>query len=171
MINLLQHLNFSDEEIVEVENEFFGGHGTFNLEQRRVINCFSSENIQACPGSGKTTTLAAKLLLLKKRLHPGLNGGICILTHTNVAVDIIKGRLGSEASAFYSNYPNFLGTIQSFVNKFLAIPAYKQEFGSSIEAIDDEIFFTLIEKRHRTAPNALAYLSRNKGIEHLGIKV
>lgn len=169
MVSYLQTLQFTDEEIREVEKRFFGEQGQFNLEQRRVIRCFSKENIQACPGSGKTTTLAAKLLLLRNKIPRGLNGGICILTHTNVAVDMIKERLGHEGAAFYSSYPNYLGTIQSFVNKYLAIPAYKQTYKSSIEAIDDDVFYAVIGRRSNYAFNAASYLSRNKGIEHLGV--
>jgi len=169
MIDLTSTLSFTDEEIEKIETQFFGVGGSFNSEQKRVINCFSKENIQACPGSGKTTTLAAKLLLLKTKLHRGINGGVCILTHTNVAVDMIKERLGTEGAAFYNNYPNYLGTIQSFVNKYLAIPAYKQIYKSSIEAIDDDVFYAVIGRRTRSASNAASYLSRSKQIDHLGV--
>ena len=168
MINFLQTIVFSDEEIKEVEKTFFPLGTTFNSEQRNVIGCFSKQNIQACPGSGKTTTLAAKLLLLRKKLPKNIKGGICILTHTNVAVDIIKQRLGAENAAFYTNYPNYLGTIQSFINKFLAIPAYRDIFKKPLQAIDDEIFYSIIEKRQRQASTAAIFLSRSKGIDSLG---
>lgn len=162
----LNNIRFSDNEIQKVEELYFGGKSSFNAEQRTVIRCFTQENIQACPGSGKTTTLAAKLLLLKEKITSGNEMGICILTHTNVAVDIIKERLGAEAAAFYSNYPNFLGTIQSFVNKFLAIPAYKTLYGKSLEIIDDEVYKSVFHRRIQTARNALSYFTR-KGIDDM----
>lgn len=170
MIKFLQSLTFSEDEINYIAQQFFGKDGKFNAEQINVISCFSKENIQACPGSGKTTTLAAKLLLLQKYIQNQALGGICILTHTNVAVDIIKKRLGNEGSAFYSNYPNYLGTIQSFVNRFLAIPAFRQIYQSGVQAIDDDIYFSMMGRRQvREARNAVPYLSRSKQIDHLGV--
>jgi DNA helicase-2/ATP-dependent DNA helicase PcrA len=168
MINFLQTLTFSEDEIKSIEKLFFKNDVTFNLEQRNVISCFSKENIQACPGSGKTTTLAAKLLLLRQKLPHNTRGGICILTHTNVAVDIIKKRLGHESAVFYSNYPNYLGTIQSFVNKFLAAPAYQYKNKKTLQAVDDDLYQSIIEKRKQQALITLKYLSRNKGIDDLG---
>ncbi len=168
MIDFLPTISFSEEEISVVETQFFGTGNTFNPEQRSVINCFSKENIQACPGSGKTTTLAAKLLLLKNRLHKGINGGICILTHTNVAVEMIRERLGADGAAFYNNYPNYLGTIQSFINKYLAIPAYRAIYKKSLEAIDDDIYYAIINRRHLEAVKAEIVLS-NQRIEDIGI--
>lgn len=168
MIEVLKTINFSLEEIDAIENLFFDGRSVFNDEQSKVINCFSSQNIQACPGSGKTTTLAAKLLLLRNNLGSRHNGGVCILTHTNVAVEIIKKRLGPQASDYYSSYPNFLGTIQSFVNKFLAAPGYRSIFKKQITAIDDDVFYSIMEKKQVRAYNAVLYLSRNKNIDRLG---
>lgn len=169
MTNITDSISYSDEEISNIEHLFFGGNSTFNEEQKRVIRCFSSENIQACPGSGKTTTLAAKLLLLRNRLQATRNlAGVCILTHTNVAVETIKEKLGSDAASFYSNYPNFLGTIQAFVNKYLSIPFYRYQFNKSVESIDDDVFFSIISKRERQAASALAYLSRSGLADHLG---
>lgn len=168
MIDLLNSISFTEEEIQAIEDRFFGPGIHFNAEQKQVINCFSKQNIQACPGSGKTTTLAAKLLLLRSKLSNKTQGGVCILTHTNVAVETIKERLGSEGAAFYTNYPNFLGTIQSFVNKFLTIPAYKQTYNTSIEAIDDEVFYAVMGRRQHTARNAITYFSRSLQIDHLG---
>ncbi|PIF71303.1 UvrD-helicase domain-containing protein [Flavobacterium sp. 2] len=168
MIELIKDIAFTEEEIEVIENLFFEGTSVFNDEQANVINCFSSQNIQACPGSGKTTTLAAKLLLLKKNLSSKHDGGVCILTHTNVAVDIIKKRLGTQASDYYSSYPNFLGTIQSFVNKFLAMPAYKSIFKNQLTAIDDDVFYAVMAKKQHRAYKAMMYLSVNKGIDNLG---
>jgi len=168
MIDLVNSPRFTEAEIQDIELKFFGPDVHFNEEQKNVINCFSKQNIQACPGSGKTTTLAAKLLLLRPKLTKNIQGGVCILTHTNVAVETIKERLGAEGAAFYSNYPNFLGTIQSFVNKFLAVPAYKQIYNTSVESIDDEVFYAVMSRRQHTAPNAVSYLSRSQQIDHLG---
>ena len=55
------------------------------------------------------------------------NRGICVLTHTNVAIDKIKLEAETYASKLFS-YPNHFGTIQSFVDKYLAIPWYILKF-------------------------------------------
>ena len=57
-----------------------------------ILEAMTSIDVQACPGSGKTTLIATKLILLaKKWQYP--HQGICVLSHTNVAKDEIIGRL------------------------------------------------------------------------------
>lgn len=168
MDNFFESLVISDGDIEEVEDSFFNSRSAFNAEQRQAIRIFSSQNIQACPGSGKTTTLAAKLRILKDKLPANNKSGICILTHTNVAVEIIKEKLGPKYSGFYLNYPNFLGTIQSFTNRFLAIPFYKTLYKHPISNIDDDLFYSLIGRLQKTAYGASMYLSSAKKIDHFG---
>lgn len=132
----------TDEDIQEVE-KFLGIQ--FNEGQKKVIRFWDTVDIQACPGSGKTTTLAAKLIILISKLPPGLQQGICVITHTNIAVKEIKEKLGHYAS-FYSRYPNHFGTIQSFVDKYLAIPAYKNEFKKAPKIVDDQLYNMEISK-------------------------
>ncbi|MHC4517210.1 MAG: UvrD-helicase domain-containing protein [Planctomycetota bacterium] len=83
-------------------------------------------NLQAVPGSGKTTALLAKLLILEKHLPFEDGSGILVLSHTNAAVEEITGRIGLHCPRLFA-YPNFVGTIQSFVNQFLAQP-YSQSY-------------------------------------------
>lgn len=47
--------------------------------------------------------------------------GICVLSHTNVAVDEIKKRLSGYADKLLG-YPNYIGTIQSFIDRFVTLP-------------------------------------------------
>lgn len=69
---------------------------------------------------------------------PLSNGkGICVLTHTNVAIDEIKSKLNSQAEVLF-NYPNYFGTIQGFVDKFLTIPYYNSVEENPLAIIDDE---------------------------------
>ena len=141
---------------------------SFNDGQKKVIRFCTSTEIQACPGSGKTTTLAAKLIILANKIPKSFKQGICIITHTNVAVEEIKNKLGSYSS-FYFNYPNHFGTIQSVVDKYFTIPAYKNEFKSS-PIIDNDSYFSIIERaKSREIEGAKTYLSRSKSIEHLGV--
>ena len=74
------------------------------------------------------------------------NKGICVLTHTNVAIDEIKRRMGKASSVLFT-YPNFFGTIQSFVDKFLAIPAFVEEYGHRNVSIDSSLAENIFWKR------------------------
>ncbi|MGF1817160.1 UvrD-helicase domain-containing protein, partial [Vibrio splendidus] len=65
----------------------------FDQERRKAIKGFS--DIQACPGSGKTTLIAAKLILLAKSWQQSTSG-ICVLSHTNVAKNEIISRLEGD---------------------------------------------------------------------------
>ena len=76
----------------------------------------------AVPGSGKTTTLVAKLAILAKK-WPFSNAGICVLSHTNVAREEIESKLGNtvEGKQLLS-YPHFIGTLHSFFDTLFVLP-------------------------------------------------
>lgn len=129
----------SDVDINKAEKIFLKNGQSFDEERRNFIKCIDkSLHLQACPGSGKTTALLAKLYILSEKMPFEKNQGICILTHTNGAINIIKNKLGEKANRMF-NHPNFFGTIQSFVDKYLAIPAYIKCFGYRPNYIDTEI--------------------------------
>jgi len=138
----MEILEITDQDIRRAEALFFPEGGTFadqNNERYRFIKCLGrSIHLQACPGSGKTTALLAKLYLLSEKMPFENNRGICCLTHTNVAIDIIKKRLGDKADRLF-HYPNFFGTIQSFVDRYLGIPAFIRIFGHRLKYVNDEI--------------------------------
>ncbi|MDP3393067.1 UvrD-helicase domain-containing protein [Sediminibacterium sp.] len=158
-------LNITDEDIAFVENHF---GFEFNEGQKKNIRYWDSTDIQACPGSDKTTTLAAKLIILANKIPKSFKQGVCVITHTNVAVAEIKSKLDSYSN-FYFNYPNHFGTIQSVVDKFFTIPAYKNEFKSS-PTIDNDSYYDMIERaKSREIEAAKSYLSRSKNIEFLGV--
>ncbi|MFA0693159.1 UvrD-helicase domain-containing protein [Vibrio splendidus] len=123
----------SDEDIIEVEKEL---GVNFDDLRREIIKNF--DDVQACPGSGKTTMVAAKLLIIAKSWTPKQKG-VCVLTHTNVAKEEIISRLEKNSYGVrLLTYPHFIGTIQEFVNRFLAVP-YLRSSGCSIEQIDDDV--------------------------------
>lgn len=144
----------TDKDIQDVE-KYLGIQ--FNEGQKKIIRFWDTIDIQACPGSGKTTTLAAKLIILIKKLPQGFQQGICIITHTNIAVKEIKEKLGQYA-IFYSRYPNHFGTIQSFVDKYLAIPAYKNEFKKTPKIVDDQTYSSEIRKLPQLKYGTLNFL-------------
>lgn len=105
-----------------------------------ILRSMRSIDVQACPGSGKTTLIATKLILLAKK-WPLSHQGVCVLSHTNVAKDQIIDRIersnSVEAQRLVS-YPHFIGTIQEFVNRFLALPHIRSGGVSDVIIDNDE---------------------------------
>lgn len=133
--------NITQEEIKKVESILLPEGETFgdnNSERVKIIKDIEDScHIVACPGSGKTTVLLAKLLILAERMPFDNNQGICVLTHTNVAIDEIKEKAGAAGDKLFK-YPNFFGTIQSFVDTYLARPALAKYYNSVPAVIDTE---------------------------------
>lgn len=137
----MSELEITDNDIDEFLQDYNQRHSDqsmaleFDDDRRTIIK--SWEDIQACPGSGKTTIVAAKLLILEKKLRSA-DMGVCVLTHTNVARNEIIARIESHPSGFrLTQYPNFIGTIQEFVNRFLAAP-YLRSIEMNPVRIDDD---------------------------------
>ncbi|NUK08652.1 ATP-dependent helicase [Streptomyces lunaelactis] len=106
-------------------------------DQLAFLQSRESLDLQAAPGSGKTTLLAAKLCLLGQSWRSA-NQGICVLSHTNTAKDQIISRAKNlPAGRTLLQYPHFIGTIQTFVNTFFALP-YLRSRGIDVQFIDDE---------------------------------
>lgn len=110
-----------------------------DTERQEALLENNSRDFNAVPGSGKTSLLAAKLLLLAKK-WPHTHRGLCILSHTNVAREEVTRRLSKsvEGSRLLA-YPHYIGTIHGFVNQFLAMAVLRRR-GLKIDLIDDEIF-------------------------------
>ncbi|MGG4471201.1 UvrD-helicase domain-containing protein [Paenibacillus alvei] len=139
-------IEITDEDINIIEKFLLPDGNSFNENHRTVIKNLESVDIKACPGSGKTTSLIAKLLILEKKLPFKNNRGICVLTHTNVGVnEIINNSSQKEGNRLFQ-YPNHISTIQVFVNKYLAIPSYKQFFNGNVYSIDMETYIETFNK-------------------------
>ena len=133
-------------------------------------------DLLAVPGSGKTTALQAKLYCLSKLRPRSATDGILVLSHTNAAVDEIKKKL-SKACPNLFEYSNFVGTIQDFVDSYLAIPYYNIRYSNPISRIDTAIcreeFSKSIESKWIRNDNVWSLYKYN-GIEqakNFGIKV
>lgn len=109
----------------------------FADDARNVINSWDSNDILACPGSGKTTVLIAKLKLIADELPLKDGRGVCVLSHTNVAVNELKTKLGQSAERLLS-YPNFVGTIQTFVDQYITFPFLRQFADASIQVVSND---------------------------------
>ncbi len=144
--------------IEQIEKELLPQGCSFSLERREFIQCMETRDVNACAGSGKTTALIAKLMILDRFFMPfPQNKGVCVLTHTNVAIDEIKEKLGANSKLL--NYPNFFGTIQAFVDKFLAVPMYVKRFQKRPARIDNDWY----EDSLKSIGN---YLLSDKNKEH-----
>ena len=95
-------------------------------------------DVSACPGSGKTTLVVAKLAIMARK-WPHKTSGICVLSHTNVAREEIQNKLGhTPVGHRLLGYPHFIDTIHTFANRFLALP-YLQSNGYPSPLIDDDV--------------------------------
>ncbi|WP_158146877.1 UvrD-helicase domain-containing protein [Vibrio fluvialis] len=127
---------FTDEDIRWVEG-ILGLNDGFDSHQLKVLRNLSNIDVEACPGSGKTTVLVAKLALLARYWKPK-SQGICVLSMTNAAREEIQERLGctSEGQKLL-HPPHFIGTIHSFFSDYLAKP-FLNSNNMAIVSIDDD---------------------------------
>lgn len=152
----------SDRDIQTVE-ELLLPHGAhFPEDARNVIRCWHSTDVAACPGSGKTTVLLAKLKLLADRMPLENGAGICVLSHTNVAIDEIKNRLSAYADRLLS-YPNYIGTIQSFIDRFVTMPYLRNISGQNVQVVDSLTYaqHALNKMQHNAKYRTLDYVTKN----------
>ena len=127
-----------DIHIAEAERLLIGNNH-FDQERLDFIKSLDSCDLLAVPGSGKTTALQAKLYCLSKLRPFSSTSGILVLSHTNAAVDEIKKKLSQSCPELFE-YPNFVGTIQDFVDTFLAIPYYNCRYSHAITSINTTIY-------------------------------
>ncbi|GAA5437642.1 MULTISPECIES: UvrD-helicase domain-containing protein [Deinococcus] len=157
----------TDEAITRLEARWsrtFTRPFAFDEERRVVLRQLGSCDVQACPGSGKTTLLTAKLELLLEQ-WPEDGRGICVLSHTNAARDEVIKKLGAKGSALLRR-PHFIGTIQSFINAFLATQEAVERFGVRPWAFDDGAHYALMRRKQATLTfQRRAYYARSFGTD------
>lgn len=88
-------------------------------EQKKVLSASGKFVLRACPGSGKTFSVSAKIEELLKTWNSSYQG-IAALSFTNVAWKEIEKNLIDHKINF--RYPHFIGTIDSFINKYIFLP-------------------------------------------------
>lgn len=135
-IERLKSIEITDADIQWVEG-VMNGKIQFDNARKQVIKNMESIDIQAFPGSGKTTILVAKLAILAKKWTFS-NAGICVLSHTNVAREEIEDRLGnSDVGRKLLSYPHFIGTVHSFCDTYITLPWLRSN-GYQINVIDTQ---------------------------------
>lgn len=118
----------------------------FNDERREFITNLSTCDLLAVPGSGKTTALLAKLYCISQNMPFEDGSGILVLSHTNHAIEEIEKQLKGYCPKLFE-YPNFIGTVQSFVNKYIANQACYEKYGTYIKKNDDDLVYEFILRK------------------------
>ena len=161
-------IEITEGDIAYAEKLLLPAGKSFDDERRAFIRCMDSRDVIACPGSGKTTALLAKILVLAKKMPFEDNRGICVLTHTNVAINEIKQKADHAAADALFRYPNFFGTIQGFVDQFLTLPSYRSEFQKPIVVIDNNRFFSELERLYSKDYKLKSWMEHRGGLSTLG---
>ena len=138
-------IQIKDEHIKLAQSIFINGNDFDNEERIPFIKNLDTCDLLAVPGSGKTTALMAKLYCISQLMPFSDGSGILVLAHTNQAVDEIEKKLKKHSPKLFE-YPNFIGTIQSFTNRFLANQACFENYGSYIRKNDDELYENEVDK-------------------------
>ncbi|HDS1692670.1 MULTISPECIES: UvrD-helicase domain-containing protein [Pseudomonas] len=134
--------------------------------RRDFLKSMNTLDVAACPGSGKTTLVVAKLAILARHWKSRTQG-ICVLSHTNAAREEIEHRLGgTEIGHRLLRYPHYIDTIHGFTGRFLASPWLRSK-GIPLTAFDDE----LTHAARRKALKRWEYAGMKKTFESSFLKV
>lgn len=149
---------------------------TLSDEQNIYVQASGKVVLNACPGSGKTTTVAHKIHSLIQNWEDNfsINEGIVCLSFTNVAKNEIADKF-KEINGFPLPYPHLISTIDSFVNTFVTLPfAHKiKDIGKRYRIIDDSSYLDKIFQSnwklnkefgnllHRFQPSKIDYTIEN----------
>lgn len=151
-------ITITNEDVEYAEKILLPANKHFDEERRNFITNLDTIDLQAVPGSGKTTALLAKLIILEKKMPFPDGSGVLILSHTNTAVEEIQSKLQTIAPKLF-NFPNFVGTIQSFTDTFLALPYYAHVHKTHPYRIDDDIYFRRCELALKYKYSSLTWFS------------
>ena len=95
----------------------------FTEEQVAYIQSKINEHVylEACPGSGKTEVVAAKIAKEISNWQKSPSG-IALLSFSNSATDELKERIGKFGTSNLKFYPHIISTFDSFVLKYIVSP-------------------------------------------------
>ena len=94
-----------------------------SAQQQAVVDCNEPRSVvKACPGSGKTFSVAARMARLLHEYNLSRHQGIAAVSFTNTACDVIKKELKDTFGYPNVFYPSFIGTIDSFINTYIFLP-------------------------------------------------
>ena len=135
---MFEILPLTPELLAELGEEL-GGCDFTDPSQTDFLAKAEACDVQAAPGNGKTTLLAAKLALLSRNWKTRRRG-VCVISHTNAARTEVEDLIARHPSAArLMAYPHFTGTVTAFINQYLALP-YLRGLGWNLRQIDDDAF-------------------------------
>ncbi|TMQ91688.1 ATP-dependent helicase [Actinomadura soli] len=87
--------------------------------QKTLATASSSTFAMACPGAGKTRAIVERFLW---RTQQEPRKGVALVSFTSTAIDEIRMRCVDRVEAFRA--PNFLGTFEGFLHRFIVTPLF-----------------------------------------------
>jgi len=98
-------------------------YSTLSKGQKKILDYNKGTVVvKACPGSGKTFSLAARISRLLRE-QSSEKKGLCVISFTNIACQEVEDKL---SKVFFTHvplkHPHFFGTIDSFINTFIFLP-------------------------------------------------
>jgi superfamily I DNA/RNA helicase len=97
----------------------------YSPAQLALIEKPGSQVVKACPGAGKTQSIVERFIR-----RPGLEGdrrGVALISFTNVAITAAYERCRDHPELLKA--PNFVGTIDSFINRYIVGPIHTARLG------------------------------------------
>lgn len=95
-------------------------------QQDLIEHSGSNLFVTAVPGAGKTTTMAQRFARLTRKTSCDGRRGVAVLSFTNAAATEIEEKARNVGGDLTP--PNFIGTIDSFLRRFLVVPYIKSQF-------------------------------------------
>src|SRR5690606_8275462 len=112
---MFEILPLTPELLAELGDELGGCDFTDPSQVDFLANAAPCD-VQAAPGNGKTTLLAAKLALLSRNWTTRRRG-VCVISHTNAARTEVEDLIARHPTAArLMAYPHFTGTVTAFIN-------------------------------------------------------
>lgn len=103
-------------------------------EQQEIAQHKGDLFVQACPGSGKTRTIVERYFIQAQQLPK--RHGIAVLSFTNVAVEEIVKRCSKAGRPELTRFPNYIGTFDSFVARYLVAPFGTPDYAGRPTVLD-----------------------------------
>jgi DNA helicase II / ATP-dependent DNA helicase PcrA len=98
-----------------------GGHlDELTEEQRAVVACEVTAFVGACPGAGKTRTLAHAFIRAASAQRAA--HGVAVLSFSRCAAEEVRRRCTDIGRPDLMAYPNFIDTFDAFIGRYLVAP-------------------------------------------------
>lgn len=103
-------------------------------EQKAFVNSEREVFLLACPGSGKTKSIASRVEALSRNLRP--RRGVAVLSFTNSAVGEIKERCTKIGVSGFSTGPSIISTFDSFLINFIFKPFFDPRSSNAPQVVE-----------------------------------